>query len=251
MNVDLSLIAAIAAIVCLAGIMQSAVGFAYALFATPVLVWMGVPLPVTIAIVSTCAFVQASLGARHLVADVPWRLAGVTVVSRLATTIVGVFILGMLSTLSVDAIKLVVGCVLCLSVGIQFAARPRAAAKLHWAWGALAFSASGLLAGTCGMGGPPLVIWALAHDWSSERTRGFLFAVFAASIPIQISLLYMMFGVDILWGAAIGLLLGPAVMLGTVVGLHLGKQISKPMLCRIAYAILLVIGLNCFFSSIL
>ena len=46
----------------------------------------------------------------------------------------------------------------------------------------LTFTGSGVLAGLCGMGGPPLVLWAMAHDWPTQRIRGFLFAPGASAI---------------------------------------------------------------------
>jgi hypothetical protein len=46
----------------------------------------------------------------------------------------------------------------------------------------IAFAAAALgLAGICGMGGPPLVLWAMAHDWPADKVRAFLFACFAAT----------------------------------------------------------------------
>lgn len=94
------------------------------------------------------------------------------------------------------------------------------------------------------MGGPPLVLWAMHHDWPAERIRGFLFAVFAASIPIQVVLLYFTFGIDILRSTVTALLLAPVVFLGAAIGLPLGNRLPMPLLSGIVYAILLIIGLN-------
>lgn len=101
------------------------------------------------------------------------------------------------------------------------------------------------------MGGPPLVLWSLAHKWSVEKTRGFLFVVAAASIPFQIFLLYISFGVDILRGILIALLAAPAVFLGAKIGMPIGNQMSKNVLNRIVYLILLVVGISSVAPSIL
>jgi len=82
----------------------------------------------------------------------------------------------------------VIGGILCLLVAIQYLWRQHPVKAMHWGWGGLAFIGSGLLAGLCGMGGPPLVIWSMAHDWPAEKTRGFLFAVFATSIPTKLTI---------------------------------------------------------------
>ena len=233
-----------AGILCLASTVQSAIGFGYALVATPLLIWTGIPLPNAITLVAVCSFVQAVIGTRHLRTSVPWRLVLVATMVRVGTLIVGLLILRQIAGLDTRAIRFVVGIILCLLVITQLVGKVRPAETVHWLWGALAFSTSGLLAGVCGMGGPPLVLWAMYHDWQVEKIRGFLFAAFAVSIPIQIVLLYFTFGLDILGTTATALLLAPAVFLGATVGLPLGNRLPRPVLSGIVYSTLLVIGLS-------
>ncbi len=238
-------------VIFLAGTAQSAVGFGYALFATPLLVWIGMPLQNVITLVATCSMFQAVIGARKLRADVPWRLSLVAVAVRILSLIAGLLLLKRLATLNTYYIRATIGCILCLLVTVQFLWRPRPVKTMHWFWGGLAFLASGLLAGVSGMGGPPLVLWAMAHEWSTHRTRGFLFAVFSISIPFQIILLYVTFGSSILWSTAIGIAFLPLVYFGTVVGLPVGNRMAKDRLRRIAYAILLVVGISAVLPVIL
>ncbi len=227
-----------------AGAVQSAIGFGYALVSTPLLIWLGIPLPQAITIVATCSFVQSCIGARHLRADVPWRLVLTSTGIRLVMVVAGIILLRRLTMLNPEHVKLVVGCVLSVLVIMQIGARVKPAASVHWAWTGLAFCLSGLIAGLCGMGGPPLVLWLLAHDWSAERMRGFLFGVFATSIPVQIIMLYLTFGKPIVTGALAGLLLAPVVYLGSRIGLPLGNRLGKERLRWIVYGVLLLIGLN-------
>ena len=231
-------------VLCLASTVQSAIGFGYALVATPLLIWTGIPLPNAITLVAVCSFIQSVIGARHLRTSVPWRLVLVAITVRVSTLIIGLLILRQIAGLDIRDIRFVVGVILCLLVISQLVGKVRQAETVHWSWGALAFSTSGLLAGVCGMGGPPLVLWAMHHDWSAEKIRGFLFAVFAASIPIQVVLLYFTFGMDILRSTVTALLLAPAVFLGAAIGLPLGNRLPKPVLSGIVYATLLVIGLS-------
>ena len=233
-----------AGVLCLASTVQSAIGFGYALVATPLLIWTGIPLPNTITLVAVCSFIQSVIGARHLRASVPWSLVLIAITVRVGTLIIGLLILRQIVELDTHTIRFVVGIVLSLLVIIQLVGKVRPAETVHWLWGALAFSTSGLLAGICGMGGPPLVLWAMHHDWSAKKIRGFLFAVFAASIPIQVVLLYFTFGMDILRFTITALLLAPAVLLGTVIGLPLGNRLPRPVLSGIVYATLLIIGLS-------
>lgn len=229
---------------CLAAAAQSAVGFGYALFATPLLVWIGIPLPNVITLVATCSMIQAIIGARTLRATVPWRLSLTATSVRLASVVVGLVLLKKLASLNPDHVRAVIGCVLCILVASQMLWRPVVVKALHWGWGGLAFVGSGLLAGAVGMGGPPLVLWSMAHDWSTQKTRGFLFAVFATSIPFQIVLLSLTFGRSILWYAVIGIAFLPLVYLGAAMGLPVGNRMEKNRLRGIAYAILFAIGIS-------
>jgi len=251
MNIDILTIVAVAAVLCFASIVQSAIGFAYALVSTPLLVWIGIPLPNTITIVAICSFVQALLGARHLRTAVPWRLVLIATTVRVVMLLAGLMILRQITGLDTGTIRLVVGVILCLLVISQLVFKVRPTENLHWLWGALAFSTSGLLAGACGMGGPPLVLWAMSHNWRTVMIRGFLFAVFAASIPIQIILLYFAFGIDILRSIATAGLLSPAVFIGAAIGLPLGNRLPRSVLKAIVYTILLVIALSSIIPQII
>jgi uncharacterized membrane protein YfcA len=241
---DAPFIAVAGSIICLAGAAQSAVGFGYSLFATPLLLWIGMPLPSAITLVVTCSMIQAIMGARTLRAAVPWRLSLAATAIRLPSVILGLLLLKKLVGLDTGHVRAAVGGILCVLVIAQFLWRPRPVKTMHWGWGGLAFIGSGLLAGVCGMGGPPLVLWSMGHDWSTQKTRGFLFAVFATSIPVQIALLTLTFGASILWNATIGIAFLPLVYLGAAVGLPVGNRMAKNRLRGIAYAILLVIGIS-------
>ena len=231
-------------VVCFAAMTQGAVGFGYALFATPLLVWVGIPLPNVITLVATCSMMQAAIGTVKLRADVPWRLSLSSTAIRVVSVIGGLFLLKKLAAMSTDQIRAVIGCILCLLIAVQALWRPRPVKTMHWSWAGLAFVASGLLSGLCGMGGPPLVLWSMAHDWSSHRTRGFLFAAFATAIPFHIILLAITFGTSILWSAGLGIAFLPLVYLGSAIGLPIGNRMAKDRLRLIAYAILLVVGIT-------
>ena len=238
-------------VIFLASMAQSAVGFGYALFATPLLIMLGLPLPSAITLVATCSMIQAAIGISRLHAAVPWRWSLTATAVRLASVAVGLLLLRQLVALNTDYIRLAVGAILCLLVGMQSVCKPRPAQTPHWRWAGLAFLSSGFLAGFCGMGGPPLVLWSLAQNWSSRRIRGFLFAVFATSIPVQIVLLSLTFPPSILWNVAIGIALLPLVYLGAAAGLPIGNRMDKERLRRIAYLILLVIGISAMAPAVL
>tara|TARA_B100000809_G_scaffold250763_1_gene283568 strand:+ start:1354 stop:2103 length:750 start_codon:yes stop_codon:yes gene_type:complete len=233
----------------LSSVAQSAIGFGYAVYSTPLLLLLGLPLPQVIALVATGSLVQSSIGLISLRADAPWRDICIACVVRLFAIMAGIFVLTRFVTLDHNIINASIGTGVCLIVIIQVASRPVPKKRVHGAWSALAFVSSGFLAGLCGMGGPALVLWLAAHDWSTRKSRSFLFGNFACTIPIQLAILSVAFGPDILRAAAIGLAYAPLVYAGTRIGLPLGNRLTNTTLRTISYAVLFLIGLSTLISS--
>lgn len=232
------------AILFFAAMAQGAVGFGYALFATPLLLWLGMPLPNAITLVTTSTLIQSSIGAAQLRNFVPWRISIVATAVRIVFAVVGILILARIQLLDRAQIRLVIGCILCALVLIQLLWRPQPVSSMHWAWGGFAFITSGILQGISGMGGPPLVIWSMAHNWTTQKTRGFLFTVFALGVPFQILLLCTAFGAGILKSVAVGIAFLPLVYLGSILGLPVGNRMPKAKLRFIAYMVLLGVGIS-------
>ena len=244
MEYSISLIVGMVTIIFWGGVMQGAIGFAYALFATPLLVWIGVPLPITIVIIAVCGFIQSGLGSWRLRLEVPWRNVWMASLIRLPSIIMGVCALQSLVFLSTGHVKMMVGFTICLLVGVQMFTDVKPVERVHPFWTGLALSGSGFLFGSVGMGGPPLVMWVMAHNWSSEKTRSFLFTVSMISAPFQIALLFLSFGPEILKSILVSFLLAPVVLLGSWVGIPLGNRMPKILLCKIAQWVLIIIGLS-------
>ena len=194
--------------------------------------------------VATASLIQTSIAVAKLRHHVPWRAVVSAGVVRTATMVPGVMLLRHLAEASLSEIRLAVGCIVLGSVTVECLGRGRTKASLHPAWGVVAFSASGLLFGACAIGGPPLVLWAMAHPWSNRMTRAFLYAVFMTTLPMGLALWFAVRGEPVLWGALTGALMFPVVMLGSALGLRLGDNWSKQLLRRIVYGLLIVIAVN-------
>jgi len=130
LNLELVDIVAAGVILTLASMLQSVVGFGYALFATPLLVWIGLPLPSVITLVATCSMLQALTGVRNLRAAVPWRLSVIATGIRLAGLLFGLFLLKRLVVLEKDQIRAVIGVILCVLVVVQLLWQPHPVRKL-------------------------------------------------------------------------------------------------------------------------
>ena len=248
---DAWLIVTVCIIVCLGSLLQSAAGFGNALFCIPLLLLYGIPLPIAIALVATCSFFQSAIGTSSLRKEIPWKLTFTAFFVSFSFCILGIFILRWLSTLAVENIQFTIGIILCFLVLFKIFIKIRTYEKLHWGWAAIAFSSSGFISGMCGMGGPPLVIWALFHDWSVKKTRGFLFSFFMIGGIFYLSILYITFGNDILWCMCYGIMLFPIVLAGSFLGLYVGNRMSKRTLQIVAYSILFVIGIKSIFPTLI
>lgn len=236
-------------VVLIGGILQGTVAFGFGLLSVPLLLTVGFPMPMVLAIASVCTAVQSGSGVHHLSHAVPWRIVGLSLAVRSAAMLLGIWTLRWLIGYPISHIKFWVGLVMLLMVVLQASWRPRPRAKLHGGWDWAAFLSSGFTGGLCSMGGPPLVLWVMAHDWSADRTRAFLFASFMSLVPLQLAMLYWTFGADVLRGLALGAALSPAVLLGSLIGLRIGSRLSKPLLRWVAFLVLGAIAINSMFPQ--
>jgi uncharacterized membrane protein YfcA len=224
--------------------LQGTVGFGFGLLSVPLLLTLGLPVPTVLATSAICTVVQAANGVHHLRAAVPWKVVGVSAAIRAGAMVFGIWVLSGLATVSVSGIKFWVGLVMLVLVLLQALWQPAPRQRLHGGWNLAAFLASGFTGGLCSMGGPPLVLWVMAHDWSADRTRAFLFASFMSLVPLQLAALYVAFGSDVVHGIVLGAAFSPVVLLGSVAGLRIGKRFSKPLLKRLAVLLLVAIALS-------
>jgi uncharacterized membrane protein YfcA len=103
---------------------------------------------------------------------------------------------------------------------------------------------SGFLLGFSGMGGPPMVLWVLAHDWPMNRARAFLFFLAAMSVIPQAVFLWLRFGNAALDAMLLGAAATPAVLIGLWCGLYLARLVPDRALRRLCIALLVVIALS-------
>lgn len=247
---ELSQIVVTGLIVFAGGLFQGTVAFGFGLLVVPLLMMLSLPVPVVLALSAACTAVQSASGVHHLREDVPWKDVWMSMIIRLLTMLLGIWILHLMVKSPVDRIKFWVGTVVLLMVLVQAVWQPKPRPKLNAGWNVTAFLASGFTLGLCSMGGPPLVLWVMAHDWTTGRTRAFLFAAFMFMVPFQLAALWWTFGDDVLRGIVLGLTLSPFVLLGSMLGLRIGSRFSKPVLRRAAFTVLVAIALNAIYPQI-
>jgi len=224
------------------GALQSAAGFGYGLFSVTLLLLLGLAPYEAIPLVTVATAVQGIVGVWHHRREVPWPLVGGCSLLVLAMIPVGVFLLGRITLLSEAQVRQVFGVIVLLIVLFYALWRPHPRERIHPAWTVAAMLGGGLLAGLCGMAGPPIVLWAMTHQWSSQRTRATLWALFLGMAPMGLFFLYQRFGPAVLHAALLSLLMTPAVLLGAIPGIWVGNRIPKPVLRRLAIVLLLVLA---------
>ncbi|MEM9753790.1 MAG: sulfite exporter TauE/SafE family protein [Planctomycetota bacterium] len=230
---------------------QSAIGFGYAIVALPAMLWTGVSLPAAVAATLASVVVQCGTGAYRFRAEVWWGDVLPMAVFRIAAMPVGVALLAMLDENDPAWARGAVGAVVLLAVALNAGFRPKPRAALPRVWTPVTGVSSGLLAGSLGIGGPPVVIWASAHDWPTRRTRAFLWLTFLLLTPPQLAWMLLRFGHSLLIPIAVGLATTPLVIFAGRLGSNAGDRLSRQQLRRVGYAGLTVIGLISLASPLL
>lgn len=225
-------------------LLQGAVGFGSGLLAIPLMLWAGIELPTAIATVPGAVAVQTVYNLWRYRAHVPWsQTIGLTIWRYLGLPL-GLALLLILAKQTLDTAKQVIGGAIVLVLAVQWFAKIKPREHLHWGWTPLTGVASGTMAGAIGMGGPPVVLWVMAHDWPSRTSRAFLWLTFLLLIPPQSAAMVYLFGWPIAYALGLGVAAAPLVILGARLGQTLGEKLNRRRLRVVALLLLLIIALT-------
>ncbi len=222
--------------------LQSAVGFGMGLVTIPLLLWTGRSLPEAVALLLGASAVQNALGtwaSRHAI---DWKATVRIGLAQWLAVPVGVAGMSALSSAGPDVVKQVVGSIVAAVLVLRAAVRPTPQASVAKVWGVVAGGASGCLAGLVGMGGPPLVLYALAHTWDKDAFRGFLWSSFLMVLPVMVTVLALRMGIDVLGWTAFGLGLVPLLWLGSKAGLTLSRRWDAERMRTVATVMLVLVA---------
>lgn len=236
-------IAEVAVALLVASMVQGMVGFASGMVLIPLLLIVGTTLSEAVAISAVAAFAQNLLGLYALRREVPFRESVRPILVRFLALPVGIWALTLSGDLDRDQVRQIVGAVVLGTLVLVLRTPDRKRQRYPAVWDWLAFSSSGFLVGFCGIGGPPIVMWAMAQGWPPARTRGFLFLVFFSSMFPQLALLGLAYGRAIGPAMLLGVVGAPVVLAGTYLGLRIGRHFSPRVLRRVSFAILAAMAL--------
>jgi uncharacterized membrane protein YfcA len=226
------------AVVFVATLIRSTLGFGEALVAVPLL---ALRIPVIVA--APLAVMVSTLVAGVIVVQ-DWRTIEVRSVSWLvAASLLGIPLgLLLLTTVNGHVVKLILGLVIAgfsaYSLGFQVKARLETDRR---SWLAGAGFVAGILGGAYGMNGPPLAIYGAMRRWSPQQFRATLQGYF---LPASLAGLagYAATG---LWGGAVTryfLLSLPGILVAIVLGRVLNRRLTGDTFFRFVYAGLIVVG---------
>lgn len=240
---DLQQAIAICLILTFASFIQSAVGFAFSLFAVPSLLFCGLSLPEAVGMVIVVSICQRIWATWHLRAAIDWRRIAPMVLIALCGIPIGLFFMYRLNQSGTGLVKQVIGACILVTLIARWAWRVPPRDHVHAAWGWLAAFLGGVLSGLANIGGPPIVLWILAHKWSNEKMRVTVLAYSLPLSPVCGILMILTFGHPVVAAMGRSVVFIPAALLGTWLGLHVGGRISRERLRVLAQVFLLLLAL--------
>lgn len=225
-------------------VIQGAVGFAGGLFAIPLLILTGSTLAEAVSINMVASTIQSSLGAWRLRREIDFRRSWRPMILRYLTLPLGVGALYLVGNTSRELASQLVGVIILTILAIQWLLSVPPRDELHWGWEVGAFCGGGFLLGLCGMGGPVMVLWVMAHRWPFVRAKAFLYFMFATSMIPHAFFLWLFFGNKIFVAFGLGLLSTPALVIGMLIGLWIGSRLHDHVVRRITIGLLLLIAVS-------
>jgi len=240
---SISVIILIGIILFICSTIQGAVGFAFNIFAIPLLIWSGLSLPQAITVTSIPIFMQSLTSTYKLKEYVKWKEVAIGSIFRYIGLPVGIYILTLLNSFDKNDIKQIVGIVILLIIGAQTLFKVEPKEKVGWFWTVVAFLSSGIFLGMVSMGGPPVILWVMAHRWKALEIRAFLSALFFIASPFLLALLYYNFGKELIDYFIVGFCFTPVVIIGTLIGVKLGNFLDHKKLKKIVMSLLVLTSL--------
>ncbi|MFT5709293.1 MAG: putative membrane protein YfcA [Oceanospirillaceae bacterium] len=236
------------AILAIATYVQTVTGFALGMILMGGVTMFGlVPIAFTSVIISAVSVFNSCFVLKGEYRTFDYSFAAKTCVGIFPGLIIGLLLLNYMSASFGELLQLLLGLTIIITgVLIILKPEPFESGSKGWAFG-LAGVASGLLAGLFGMGGPALVYLYYRQPLSLKTIRLSLLCVFFVCSISRITMVGFQGGLtwDMLW---FSLLCMPVVMTFSWLGKHYPPPLSASNMRRMAFTLLIVIGLGLIFA---
>ena len=220
------LIALIAGIIFFSSGIQAMIGFGNGLIAMPLLLSAGIPLTHAVVLTVTTSLCQRLLFGFQMRKHILLKKYLPVIIAIFAGLPLGIYLLGIVSGQSRDFVKQVIGLLVLVMVILKFTVKTKPKENIAGIWGALAGFLYGFLGGLANVGGPPLVIWSYAHNWTKEQLRTAPSMISLFAVPFQFLLFFFRFGSSILNIFLFGVLLWPVAIAANQLGQKIGRKIN-------------------------
>lgn len=224
--------------------LQAACGFGLGMSTVPLLLWLGFALPDAVSMVLGVAGVQTIVGLaghrEHIDLKHSLPIAGFQALG----TPLGVLAMAWLAALGKEPLQQAVGAGILVGLVVRQLVKPTPRRTVPFWWGALAGGGTGFLAAMVGMGGPPMVFYALSHEWGKDKFRTFIWTQFLLGNPVLVAALVWRFSPSVLPFFALGVAGFPLVYVGSKLGIRLTQGWDAERTQQVAVVLLAMLGLS-------
>ncbi len=231
-------------IIFLAAMTQGATSFGFSLIAVPLLGIM-IPLQVAVPILMIYSLILNSVILYHIRQHVQLKKIIVLVISGMAGTPFGVYLL---KALEESTLKLVVGIIIVIVAAVNISGYHIKMKNGKRSFIPVGF-ASGLLNGSVSLGGPPIVLFLNNQKVEKQIFRGNLTLYFwminLFSIPT-----YFFSGLITREVVSYSLYLFPGLIIGTLIGIRMGNQVNERLFKRISTGLIMGMGILSIWSGL-
>lgn len=224
----------------ISSIIQGSVGFATGMISIPIMLAAGIRLPEATTITLLSSSVQNIWGWSRLRKHLNYRETILPISLRLAGLPVGLLLLQLMDqSLDTTTVRQIIGVVILAIVIIQWILKIEPKERIAEFWKYLTFPTSGVMQGAFTIGGPPIVLWVMAHKWPPEKSRAFFFFLFMIGTIPNLIALSIMHPDRFVAAGKVTLLQSPAIVIGTLVGLWLGSRFNREFLRKVMLVLLI------------
>lgn len=237
------LLARIAIVLFAGGFIQSSAGFGFGLFALPLLLFLKLKLPEAVIIVVIGSAIQKIMGIGYFRKVINLKEISPLIISGMTGLPIGLYLMFRVSGMHISSIKQVIGFLIIFMLLLRWLKLTGYVINIKSIWTYSAGFLSGILNGFANIGGPPVILWVLAQNWNNRKMRATIISFSLFFVPFQIIIMLAIFGRTLYSPIFFSLLLSPAVLFGSWIGLKFGDRFSKRILEKYMELLLLLIAL--------
>lgn len=241
---DLAVLIPFFLIVIVAVYFHTVTGFGLAMIVMGMASGMGVASVAALAsIISIVTLVNSAVALRGNLHHIEWRTAGSLLLGVLPASVLGVVLLEYLSSAAADLVQVLLGAVIVYG-GLNFAWRPQPLEKVSSQPNFVYYGfLGGLVGGMFAIPGPPLIFQFYRQPMTLPQIRSYLIFLNAFIAGARTLFVGWQGGLtEEIWVLS-GLCI-PVVALATLAGRHYPPPFSAHTMRRIAFAVLVLVGLG-------